>query len=220
MAKINQPSFESTVEMIKRNIPGFSIKYKDETWIMKVLAVVLFFVKGFMTRFTTTLGATVYLPSRAYVEKDRVRAARILRHEYIHLWDRQNSPFLFSLGYIFPQVFSLLALLAIFFTNFWLLALVFLLPIPSPPRWRIEMRGYATSLLEDMDASDGDVAETRAWIMQCFTSSSYYWMCPFKKKVENMMDSFSRYFEGSGRIPFGYHAPYIDLFEIMGFRDE
>ena len=52
------------IKIIAANM-GVSIKYKDNSWFMKVLSKILFFNKKFMTRFTTTIGKTVYFPRGA-----------------------------------------------------------------------------------------------------------------------------------------------------------
>jgi len=174
------------------------IAFKDESFLMKLLGFLLFFTKGFMTSFTTTLGNTVYFPSREWLEKNEHSAIRILAHEIVHIHDRKKlnkrgTVILYPVLYLIPQilaVFSLLAFLAFINLNwlFCLLFLLFLAPIPAPGRFYIESRGYTMNLfVASLDAMYGHSGfypgvYTRVLAKQ-FTGSNYWFMWPFHDHV-------------------------------------
>lgn len=96
---------------IRADIPDFKVRFKDESGLLKFLGLLSYpFNPGFMTHVTTTLGTTVYFPTRTYYEQQVERSFDILTHEYVHMWDRkagQHSEVL----YLFPQVLVLLPFL-------------------------------------------------------------------------------------------------------------
>jgi len=165
------------------------IRYKNESPLMKIIGVLLFFNPKFMTRYTTTLTffgrSTVYFPDRSYALQYS-KFWRTLAHELVHASDATRSPILFNLGYLFPQIlaiFSLLSILAwINLSWLWcLLFLVFLAPIPSPGRKWAEMRGYAVSMVIEAEIGGAILSPER--FVGRFTTADYYYMWPFKKSV-------------------------------------
>jgi hypothetical protein len=151
---------------------------------MKFLSYILFFVPDFMTRFTTTIGSTIYFPNEEAL-KDEGKIVT-LAHEVRHIHDSQLDK-LYNLKYLFPQVFSIL-----FFTlslvSLWFLIPSFILLAPLPAYWRmkLELRGYATSLfvLNLMLKEKEEHLENRLKILLDradkingnFTGPSYYFM--------------------------------------------
>ena len=186
--------FESFVEHLRIYNPKFKLKYKDKSLLMRLLGYILFFNKGFMTTYTTTIGNTVYLPSKAYVIENPEATLRVVAHEYRHTYDANNiSKLLFSIIYLSPQIFSLLTILFILLYGWWgLFGLIFFLPIPSYGRMRLELNGYTMSLfilheclLEDqVDELNRELILKRAidHINLEFTTSKYYFMWPFGVK--------------------------------------
>lgn len=176
---------------IKSKIPKFQIKSKQESKFMRFLAKLLFFVKGFLTGYVTTIYPVVYFPKLPYARTlDRsfndILYITVLAHEYVHLYDRKRLWQLFNLLYISPQILALLSLLAIVSSLWWLVALVALAPIPSIGRAWLEFRGYRMTMavywwLSGRRRSSEDLA-------YYFTSSSYYWMMPFRKLMVRFFD--------------------------------
>ena len=96
-------------EVIRKDIPGFKVAYKSESLLMKVLAFLTYpFNPYFMRGYITTWGNKVYFPDEDYYKGPPKRSVFTLAHEYVHLLDSKKHPVLFKLGYIFPQVLSLL----------------------------------------------------------------------------------------------------------------
>jgi hypothetical protein len=148
---------------------------------MKFLSVVLFFNKGFLTRYITTLYPRIYVPSLPWNPNKPVSRIATLAHEYVHMYDRRRLGWIFNILYLSPQIFSLLTIGA-FWNMWWLLALLFLLPLPSPGRTWLEFRGYRMTAAVQWWLTGNEV--NTVWIEQQFTGSAYYWMFPFKRFME------------------------------------
>ena len=79
---------------------------------MKILGTILFFNKTFMTGFITTVGYTVYWPSREKLESSGLGALSTLAHEYRHAQDAKKiTRVLFGFLYLLPQILALPGLL-------------------------------------------------------------------------------------------------------------
>jgi hypothetical protein len=187
--------YSELCRVIQENIPGFEVRYKRESPLMWVIAVLVWpFCPTFMKSFTTTVYPRVYFPERGFEERDPETAFRVLAHEYQHLWDFKSGRLSASLRYLAPQIYALPALLAVgaVWSPWFLLSLVFLvalLPWPSPGRAAIERAGYAMSIA------------TWAWMTRLpvpdyykehvaaeFTGWNYYRMWPDEEEVLDWID--------------------------------
>lgn len=177
--------FDSFVENSKILFPNLKIKFKTESLFMKILGKLMFFNKEFMFGMITTICNTVYFTSKEYVINNEIDAIDILCHELIHVYDYNKFKLLFLLGYIFPQILAIFSILSIW--NIWfILFLLFLLPIPAPLRAKAELRGYImdlTIIMSNRSLSKNDLD----WATNMFTSSLYYFMCPFRKYIEKKL---------------------------------
>jgi len=109
--------FDKVAASISADHPSFEIRYKNESWLMRLLALLMFpFNPNFATEFTTTLGSKTYLPSRDEVAKDYEGYAGTLAHEGVHVFDDSRRPLWFKLSYSLNQslVLPLLVLFAVF----------------------------------------------------------------------------------------------------------
>jgi hypothetical protein len=177
-----------TVECAKIYFPNLKVKYKDESWFMKLLGYILFFNKSFMTDYTTTIGSTIYFPSRAKVEAKQLSSIIVLLHELVHIYDSQKlTRLLFSFLYLIPQILAPISLLLWLIS--WKIALisfiVLLLPIPAYFRMYFEKRAYAVSLyvLKTLGAKCNFppmLSTNRDYFIKQFKSSAYYYMWLFK----------------------------------------
>lgn len=163
---------------------------KSDSLLMRFLGKLMFFNKKFMSRYYTTLGHTIYVPDDFW-EDDDAHTVSVLAHECMHIYRKNNLPIVYEFIYTCPQILaslSLLALLAIWFSNWWLMALVslvFAAPIPSPGRAYIEKEGYLMSLACAYWLW-GDVHySTYTWVIKQFTGANYYWMWPYKDDLDN-----------------------------------
>jgi len=182
---------ERFIEHMQGVTPGYRLVKKEDSKFMKFLAIILFFNRGFMTRYTTTIGKTVYMPGNR-VTVGGTAIIPILAHEAHHIWDstRPWVSLFYAIGYLMPQiltVFSLLALLAIWYSNWWLISLaclLFILPIPAPIRMWVERRGYLMTLacrLWMWNNADKSLSN----VLSQFTGWGYYKMWPFRRSLEN-----------------------------------
>lgn len=156
---------------------GVKVVPKEDSRLMKFLSSVLFFNKGFMTDFATTIGNTIFIPKPLWGQVD------VLAHEYCHAHDsRRCGVVLYSLRYLFPQCLALLSLLSLgaIATPWWppafyfITALIFLgclAPLPAPWRQEYEFRGYKMSLLV-LARVYGNVPV--GWALKQFFSPDYY----------------------------------------------
>lgn len=181
-------SFQSLVKESQKHFPKLQIKYKDQSYLMKILGMILFFNKNFMTSYATTIGSTVYFPSESFVERRGIYAEIIFLHELVHVNDSQKyGKFIFGFLYMSPQILAVLCLPLLFIS--WKIALIliilFAIPIPSFFRMHFEKRGYMVSLYAlnefgnkfnfdpELDKHCKDYSEH-------FKNSTYYFMWNFK----------------------------------------
>lgn len=110
---MDQSDLRAFEDEVRALVPGFRVAYKDETgWMKALAAVVKPFNPDFLTRYTTTVGKTVYFPSRQVYEASPKGSITVLAHELVHLLDDQAHPWLFRLSYLFPQALAPLAFVA------------------------------------------------------------------------------------------------------------
>jgi len=187
--------FNTFVNELSKDTP-IKVAYKDESKFMKLLGTLLFFNKGFMDIFITTIGNTVYYPNRKWIMDHEIDAILVLAHEYEHIKDNQRlGKILYPLMYLFPQCLGLLSLLAVLafitpYAWFFLLFLLCFAPIPSPGRKYIELRGYKMSL----------------YIYNLYLKHHGFLSDERKERLMNMCDSFDMYFTGGSYYfmwPFG-----------------
>lgn len=185
---------EKFVSLLSKKTPGVKLKFKTESFFMKLLGLLLFFNPGFMKNYVTTIGKTIYLPSKESLNKHSM--LEVLAHEYYHIRDNQTFSILYKFLYLFPITLLPLAAVLFFFLP-WYLALaacvVCLLPWPAPGRKYFETRGYTMSMFANnlLMKKDGVSLEKRRQFLleqlefynKQFTSSAYYFMWPFGVKT-------------------------------------
>jgi len=187
--------FDVLASIIKKRVPDFEIRFKNESWWQRFIGKLAFFNKKYMTNYTSTFGSTVWFPTREFVEEKKMRAFKILAHEYVHVLDDDEHSILFQIGYAAPQLLgmlSFLSLLAIPFSLWWLLALVavvFFSPIPAFFRAEFEKRGYSMNIAINIWRHGSVHKDTRAWLEEIFSGWEYYRMWPFKDDVRQWIDA-------------------------------
>jgi hypothetical protein len=205
-------SFETVLAATQKYFP-VKIKYKDEDTLMKIIGALMFFNKAFMTNFITTLGYTIYFPSRQWVVDHDQDAMVILIHEAVHMQDEKKYSILFQLGYIFPLWLSLLVPFLLFVLSWKIvlpLALFFLLPLPAPFRMMFERKAYIIGVYAAYKLYGTDPFENASYYSSFFKDSSYYWM--WILGVNNSM------MEAASRIKQG--IPPIDDVDTMKMVDK
>jgi len=188
-------SFQDLTQAAQKHFPDLQIKYKDQSWLMKILGKLLFFNKSFMTSYTTTVGSTVYFPNESFIKVRPISASVVLLHELVHVKDgiKLTKP-LFGFLYLSPQILTLLCIPLFLIT--WKLAvplmLLFASPIPSFFRMIFERRAYMTSLyaMEALGKKlkfDPKLDSQSKHFASQFKDSSYYFMWPFSN-IDKKLD--------------------------------
>lgn len=166
---------EAYLRELEREFPGLRVIDKaDDPWsraIDRALRVLTFGGQSaYMTKYVTTMGRTIYLPSSWPEREDRGRYVT-LRHEAVHL--RQFRRY----GRVG-------------------MTLLYLLPIlPMGLSWgraRLEWEAYAETLratAEVFGLEAAEAPELRAHVVKQFTSAAYGWMWPFPRIVERWIDA-------------------------------
>jgi len=146
--------FNEYIETVaKKLVPDVKIRYKNTSWLMKLIAVLVYPInRYFMTEYTTVLGTTVYFPSREWLQARYTRAISIMSHELVHLVDRSSEKkLMFEIKYMFPQILGLFSIFAVlaFISPWFLLFLGFLVclaPWKAVYRLRYEATAYCMSM--------------------------------------------------------------------------
>ena len=211
--------FDSLQVAIEKRIPGFQVCYKDENFVSKLLGVLVFiFNPKYMKTYTTTRYPKVYFPTRKFVTSDLKRAWKILAHEYVHLWDRYHKP-AFNFTYLLPQIGAFLALpaiLAVWFSNWFLLflvALILVLPWPASARRNAELRGYTMSMAINFWRYGTVSEDTKVWITENFTGWSYYKMWPFNMRKQ--IDAAVKDITNGAVFKWEHAEPYKEVHDLM-----
>lgn len=176
---------QNILDAVSKHFPNVKITSKEDSWLMKIIGKLMFFNKGFNTQFTTTLGNTIYFPTKNYVSSRPVSSLIILLHELVHVYDfKKYTPILFTILYTSPQIFALLALPALLISwKISLVLLLFLLPAPSFFRTHFEKRAYLVSLyvmkkLNDKYNYNINLNAQKDSFVKDFRNSNYYYMWP------------------------------------------
>lgn len=220
----SRQDYERLKGVIAEAIPGFEVRYKDRSGWQRLISLLLFFNRGYMTRYTTTLYPYVYYPSQEFEESDFASRFFTLAHEYVHLHDMKEHRLWFPVSYLSPQIWSLLSLGsigAIWNPWFWLFlcALLLLLPFPSPDRARWEMRGYGMNLFLEHHLYGQISDATILRIEKQFTGAAYYFMWPLKAQVSECLGEMVRSIQ-KGAITRGDRGrPYRDVLSILKGRE-
>jgi hypothetical protein len=158
---------------ISHEFPDFRLRKKGESTLMRLIGFVLMVMtfgknRDFMTRFTTTLGNTIFVPDD-WEKRLPMSQCITLRHERVHM--RQSKKYgrlMFSFLYLF-----------------W--------PLPvfrATWRRRFEQEAYEESI-RAMHEYGEDPANYvyRVRMILHFTSSEYFWMWTKESDIEEWFDS-------------------------------
>ncbi len=191
-------AFEELAQAGKKHFPDLEIKFKDKSLFMKILGILMFFNKGFMTNYTTTIGSSVYFPSESFLKSAQISSMSVLLHELVHIYDSKKiNGLLFSFLYLFPQILVLLCL-PLFFLITWKvmlpITLLCLLPLPAYFRMLFERRAYMVSLYCMNELSKKykfkyDVDNSAKEFLKYFKGAFYYFMWIFPDLDKKMIDA-------------------------------
>ncbi len=156
---------------IAAEFPQFKVVKKSESQFMRLIDVLLRIItvgamKKFMDSFTTTIGYTVYVPTD-WTKRSETTRAITLRHERVHMRQRQKYGFAFNLLYLL----ALPCYRAFFRTQF-------------------EKEAYEESMKALQEYYGGNIlASQRENFISYFTGPSYFWMWTKREDIEAWYDS-------------------------------
>jgi hypothetical protein len=90
-------SFNDLTQAAAQYFPKSRVKYKDHSFFMKFFGNLLFFKKGFMTDYPTTLCSSIYFPNQHFVKVHPITSSVLFLHELIHLHSSKKKACLSSL---------------------------------------------------------------------------------------------------------------------------
>jgi len=173
---MSSPVASSLVQsQILREFPRFSIVDKESSVLMRVINIFLFILTcgrhtGFLTKYITVIGNTVYVPPSWHSSHDVARAI-VLRHELVHMRQcKKHGHLLFTLMYLFFPV-------PVFFAYY---------------RKKFEQEAYEETLraMVEYVGIEALTPKVRERVLAHFSSVEYVWAWPWRNSLENWYDSF------------------------------
>lgn len=171
---MDTPLDERLLEDLRREFPGLRIVDKAEDGFSRLIdralrVVTLGGQSAYMTRYVTTMGRTIYLPSGWSLRSPESRYIT-LRHEAVHLRQfRRMGRVGMSVAYLLP-----------------------VLPLGlAYGRARLEWEAYAETIRATAEVHGLDAAarpELHAYIRRQFTGPAYGWMWPFDGIIQGWID--------------------------------
>jgi hypothetical protein len=166
--------YESLVNSLRAEIPGFRIVRKDQSRFHRAIHYVLIGVtfgrmRNYLDSYQTTIGRTVYVTAD-WDQTDPMQRYVTLRHEAIHLRQFRR--------YTLPGMAILYVLL----------------PLPVGLAWfraYFEKEAYAESIRAAAEVWGPDYPRRthyRDHIIEQFVGPSYGWMWPFRRTLERWYD--------------------------------
>jgi hypothetical protein len=141
------------IQLVRREIPGLRLVVKaDDPRLRRAAPALDRLMPGFMTRFTTVVGSTVYLP-RPVDQIPRDVLAEILAHELVHQLDQRRWGVMFYVSYGVA------------------------LPAGRSMRAVWERRAYAVDLmLAHHEGGEQALARCERRLVKTFSDRTYGWM--------------------------------------------
>ena len=178
------------IELIQGYVPEFKVLNKADSKLQRFIGKAMFFNKGYMTNFYTTIGYTTYRPIGAAGEPWEWE---ILLHEGKHAIQAKKltRPLMGAL-YLLP-----------------------FLPLPAPGRAWFEFEAYCVSMAVAYLKNPADVNDwyIENQLVPYFTGSEYAWMFPFKGTVKKAFQKFHEKLK-SGEA---FEDPYLnDIKNLVG----
>lgn len=159
---------------MRREFPQLRLVDKQHSRFSRLLDLAVTIVtlgrqREFATRYVTTIGTTIYLPS-GWEERSDADRYIVLRHEAVHLRQFRS--------------YGLIGMSALYLLPLFPLGLAW-------ARARLEWAGYRETLLATAQVYGFEAAQDerlRAHIVRQFTSGAYGWMWPFPRQIERWID--------------------------------
>lgn len=180
---------EYDIEVSSKDDEAKNLHHALVLWLGRV------FIENFNTRFATTIGRTIYMPSDEGIDKEALRRASlyvVLRHELIHIIDYIRHPIWYLLSYalILPTLFTMRA--------YW------------------ERRGYTAGLVARKEIGYMlDEYAVANWMEEVFTGKHYFWMALGKQSEQEFWIERTRTVKYTDHLGgyYPYHEDYQAYFK-------
>lgn len=166
--------YQYQLSLTREEFPDFRVEWKKDSTLMHVIdfllrVITLNRMKTYMTSFITTVGTTVYVPAE-WGKYAGYTQAGIIRHERVHMRQRRAmGTLIFSLVYLFVPVPAVFAI----------------------GRRTLEMEAYHETLVALAEYYGANAIKTQSLrdrMIQHFTGPEYFWMWPFRSRIERWYD--------------------------------
>lgn len=162
------------LEALRREFPALRVVRKEDDALSRAIDAALRLVtlggqSAYLTRYVTTLGQTLYVPSDWDARDDAARYC-VLRHEAVHLRQFRR--------------FGRVGMALLYLGPFLPLGLAY-------GRARLEWEAYAETIRATAEVYGLEAAASpalRAHIVAQFTGPAYGWMWPFSRTVSRWVD--------------------------------
>lgn len=150
---------------MKEKFPGFKVKLKSDSLLMKVFGKLMFWQKSFMTRYNTVIPMLrrLYVTDNFFKADHAMSSLTTLRHEEVHLEDSVNFFPFFSVSYIL------------------------LLPIGPSFRGLWELRAYKESITAQIDYGRTGLSDYITHVASLFAGPMYLYMFPFPSFIRKRL---------------------------------
>lgn len=161
---------------------GLHLSDKHVSPWFRLLAKIPFVGRHFSDNAVLLCGDTIFFPNGRWCRDNPEEAWKALANRMVMAASvRRWTPVGFALLYLFPQSLAVLALGAVGGDLRWLLAMLFLLPLPAPFRKAVEVQVAAMGLAIEHWLG-GSMMPTRQ-VVRRFTGPQCYYMWPFRRRV-------------------------------------
>lgn len=176
LSGVSTPLDQAYLDALRRDLPDLRVVDKEGDAFSRLIdralrVITLGGQSAYMSRYVTTIGRTIYLPS-GWAARSAESRYVTLRHEAVHLRQFQRYGLVGT-------------------------ALIYLLPIvPLGLAWgraRLEWEAYAETLRATAEVHGLEAAhdpKLHAYIRSQFTSAAYGWMWPFDRAIQAWIDRF------------------------------
>lgn len=168
--------YANILDELREEFPAFKLVWKEDSRLMKFIAGFLWLItfgrqSSFQTDYITTIGCAVYVPASWRKQSDISRIIT-LRHERVHMRQRR---------FFTMPIFTLLYLLV---------------PLPGGLayfRAMFEMEAYEETIRATIELYPNGAQvvlkpEAKKQMVANFTGPGYFWMWPFRVRVERWYD--------------------------------
>lgn len=196
------------IQLVRKYVPDFEIISKPKSRLHRFIGKLLFFNKGYMTSFYTTIRNKTARPLGGYSRDEWVT----ILHEGMHALDSSRMHGIFEFWYLMPQLLGVFGIIfgllgALLWPGFFwgMFFLLFSAPIPALGRAWLEFRAYKINVITYRVLYSGipDILNDilNHYVTE-FTGPNYYFMFPFKKTIRRRFDKWAERIEDGSSLDY------------------